>query len=486
MALPAPLDRWMTPDTRSRRLVVAAVLYFACVAVYAVVAGGEHLSTHTPYNHYAHLADAWLHGRQDLARGAPPYAQNNDFAVYPPRTPNEPPGIVHRTYISFPPFPAVLMLPFVWLAGSPENFRDGQFMIWVAGLGPALLFLVLEKLRRPDALGVTWSTRSERANAVLALLFAFGTVYFFTAEEGTVWFAAHAVSAAILGLYLLFAIGAEKPLLCGLLMGLAFATRPPTFLTSALFAIEAIRRYVRGGLPSEGDFATRARATWERLDKAQLARAYALFALPVIGVLGVLSWMNHLRFDTWNPSVGHEYLTVVWADRMQKWGLFGYHYLSKNLGVMLTILPWLPPKGTQFPEQVPFFGHVPFKINEHGLALWFTTPIYLWLLWPKQPLRARWLYVALAITAALPATMDLLYQNSGWRQFGYRFSNDYAPLLFVMLAIGDRAFGRLFQAAAAWSVAWNLLGACTFDRDGFFAMYYREPTQEQLYQKDGP
>ena len=43
-----------------------------------------------------------------------------------------------------------------------------------------------------------------------------------------------------------------------------------------------------------------------------------------------------------------------------------------------------------------------------------------------------------ALSAALPATMDLLYQNTGWRQFGYRFSNDYAVLLFVLLAVGAR------------------------------------------------
>jgi hypothetical protein len=29
-----------------------------------------------------------------------------------------------------------------------ENFRDGQFVVWLAGVGPAVLFLVLEKMRR--------------------------------------------------------------------------------------------------------------------------------------------------------------------------------------------------------------------------------------------------------------------------------------------------------------------------------------------------
>ena len=35
-----------------------------------------------------------------------------------------------------------------------------------------------------------------------------------------------------------------------------------------------------------------------------------------------------------------------------------------------------------------------------------------------------------------PMVLVLLYQNSGWRQFGYRFSNDYAVLLFMLIALG--------------------------------------------------
>ncbi|MBX4298655.1 hypothetical protein K4H04_23130, partial [Mycobacterium tuberculosis] len=61
-----------------------------------------------------------------------------------------------------------------------------------------------------------------------------------------------------------------------------------------------------------------------------------------------------------------------------KWGLFGYHYLSKNLGVMLTILPWPRAPGS---DPTRF---APFQINEHGLALWFTTPLYFWLFRPKK------------------------------------------------------------------------------------------------------
>ena len=125
----------------------------------------------------------------------------------------------------------------------------------------------------------------------------------------------------------------------------------------------------------------------------------------------------------------------------------------------------------------------PFQINEHGLALWFTTPIYFWLFRPKEK---GWLYGVLALTALGPCVLDLLYQNSGWRQFGYRFSNDYAPFLFLMLAIGARSMsGWWFRAAAAWSLAWALFGAVTFDRGGDYdRFYWREGTQTILYQPD--
>ena len=176
MTLRERFERWMQPETRSRRLLLGLGIYVATVIVFSILAG-ERMLKHTPYNHYALMADAWAHGRHELAGGPPGYAGMNDFALFE-----------NKWFISFPPFPALLMFPLVKLAGSPENFRDGQFIVWLAGLGPAILFLALEKLRR-----TTRSTRTEIENVRLAVLFAFGTVYFFSAVQGTVWFAAHVV-----------------------------------------------------------------------------------------------------------------------------------------------------------------------------------------------------------------------------------------------------------------------------------------------------
>lgn len=475
-------ERWMRPESRTRRLILAAFVYVVCVVVFAAVAGPPRLTQHTSFNHYAHLADAWLHGRQDLRNGPPAYAQGNDFAQYQ-----------GKTYISFPPFPAVLMLPFVALAGSPEEFRDGQFMVWLAGVGPAVLFLLLEKLRRNRT-----SQRTERENLVFSFLLAFGTVYFFTAVEGTVWFAAHVVGVGLAALYLLCALDAERPFLAGLLLSCSWMTRPSTALIGVVFAMEALRVSCKGGLPGEGSLESRLRQIRTRLDVSAWLRRMVPFAIPVVIVLGISSAMNYSRFGNPSPTAfGHEHLSVFWKGRIQAWGLFGYHYLPKNLGVMLSILPWRPPQHmTCFEGDMPFgdavvgfvrgmFGKrpacTPFQINEHGLALWFTTPLYFWLFRPKE---RTYTYSLLAVAALLPCALDLLYQNSGWRQFGYRFSNDYAVMLFVLLALGQRKMGGFFKACAVWGIAWNLFGAVTFDRAEQERFYFREGSQSVLYQAD--
>jgi hypothetical protein len=463
---PGTLARWTRPDSRSRRLILAALVYVIAAGVYAAVAGPQRLSEHTQYNHYALLADAWLHGRWDLPTGPPPYAMNNDFVSFE-----------GKTYISFPPLPAMLMLPLVKLSGNPENFRDGQFVVWLAALTPAFLFLVLEKLRRTGR-----SPRSEVQNSLLSLLFAFGTVYFFTAVEGFVWFAAMVVAAAASALYVLFALDAERPVLAGAMIGCLYLSRPTAVWMALLFALEGLRVSIDGGLPTKGSWQARLRSVLERLKWRDLARRYALFWVPILCAFAFVAWANYVRYHRASPVYfDHEYLTVAWRARMQKWGMFNYHYLAKNLGVALTSLPWLPAPGER-----ATFG-TPFKINEHGLALWFTTPVYVWLLWPKrfdgEPQR-NWLYVVAALAAALPAMMDLLYQNPGWRQFGYRFSNDYAVLLFVLLAVGARPMKKLFWAAAVWGVAWNLFGAMTFDHSQFQRFYFSDGSQTIVYQPD--
>jgi hypothetical protein len=432
-----------------RRLLIALGLYVACSVVFFLFADPALLRAHTPWNHFALLADAFCHGRLDLGGPPPAYTGNNDFSRF-----ND------KWYVVFPPFPALLLVPIVAFAKQPERVRDGQFFLMLAGLSPAVLFLAFEKLRRFGRASIT-----ERGSVALSLLFAFGSVYFFAAEQGTVWFAAHVVGALLAACYLLFALEAERPWLAGLALGLGFATRTPLLFAAPLFVLEALRT-----ASAEEAFQTRDfKAIWVSLDRPRFVRSLLAFATPVAGVVLLTLLHNQRRFG--DPfEVGYQYLGVAWQHRIQKWGLFSYHYLGKNLGVALTSLPYRTPGAA-----------APFQINLHGLALWITTPAYLWLLWPRRTAAPHF---ALWLTVACVAVPTLFYQNTGWLQFGYRFSNDYAVFLFALLATGGYKFGRGFLLAAAWAVLINAFGAATFGRSAYAAYYFQDNTQRILYQPD--
>jgi hypothetical protein len=424
----------------ARRALAPALIFVACAAVYAATLGPR-IAAPSGEPHYAYLADSYLHGQLEV-RGKPP--GDNDWARYQ-----------NRWYVSFPPFPAVVLMPFVAVWGTAV----WDALIWaiLAGLGPALLFVLLRSLRESGR-----SERSARDDGLLSVLFAFGTVYYFTAVQGTVWFAAHVVCVPLVALYLLGAFGARRPLLAGLALGLAFMTRPATLFLGIFFVAEALNATRRDDAPT-------AKGLLDWLGQVQWSRAIqplTRFAIPLVLTGVVAMWLNAARFD--DPfEFGHTHLQIKWRKRIETWGLFNYHYLARNLAVLLTSLPWLS-------AAAPYL-----KISRHGLALWVTTPHLLWIVWPR---RVSATTTALALAAGASALMTLCYQNSGWIQFGPRFSLDYMVALFALLALGGRPFGRLFRWLVPVAIAINLFGAITFDRVPRF--YDKDLTQRIIFQPD--
>lgn len=414
---------------------LALLVFFLSALAYTMTLGPQRWQQPTPDRHFVHLADSYLHGQLAVVGGRPP--TGNDWAYYR-----------GQWYVSFPPFPAVLLLPAVWLFGT--GLWDRLFWAIFAGLGPALVFVVLRQLVRLGR-----SQRALKDDLVLSALFGFGTVYYFSAVQGSVWFAAHVVACVLLALYLLCALQGRYPWAAGLCLGLAFLTRPTTLLLGLIFLVEAwtAQRSRKG----PGRASQHYRALLVKL---------SAFALPLLACGLVALILNVARFD--EPFVfGHEYLQIRWRPRIERWGLFNYHYLARNLAIFGAALPW-------HLSEPPFV-----RISRHGLALWFTTPALLGLLWPR---RVDFGYRGMAVAAGAVALLDLCYQNSGWIQFGYRFALDYMVVLIALLACGGRPLGRWFYLGAVFALGVNMFGALTFDRVGRF--YDTDRTQRVIFQPD--
>ncbi len=445
------LSRWL----RGWRGI--GLLYLAFAGAYLGASGGR-LRTHSLYNHYVYLADGWLHGRLTLA-GPPP--NENDWAkidvlklrdgrevrgiyggrtggpsdrMYPLRGDPEtilPSEIASRSTIrlvSFPPFPAVAMLPFV--AVWRLHFNDVLFTALWAALNPVLLFLLLRDLRARG-----FSSRSAADDLWLTAMFGVGSVYYFCAVVGQVWFTAEIVNVTLCIAFVWAAIGARRPVLAGICVALGFATRPP-WIALPLFLFEAVRA-------AGGREALRTPAARRKLG-ALLLR----FALPIAVGGAALAAYNYARFR--NPfEFGHRFMPVQWQARMFRFGLFNYHFLSRNLAAALVLLPRI-------------MTHYPYvKVSQHGMSLLVTSPNLAYTVLPQEPsplTKPLWLTIA---CVALP---DLLYQNSGYVQWGYRFSLDFMVYFIVLLAIGNRRLTRRFKGLLIAAVAINLLLAIGFDR----------------------
>ena len=278
---------------------------------------------------------------------------------------------------------------------------------------------------------------------------------------GQVWFTAHIIGVTITCLYVLAALEGKHPFLAGLLLGLGFITRTPIPFTFPLALGEVLRRNLRplgeGEEAPGNEFQRPPLLVWVRHLVPRVAwgpavRQLVWMGIPAVTIAAMAFLLNYLRFDS--PfEFGHYYLNVRWAERIQRWGLFNYHFLARNMAVMFTLLPWIMVR------------HPYVKIPWHGLSIFVTNPAYALLIHPhkRSPIQP-WLY----LSVLLPMILHLFYQNSGWVQFGYRFSLDYQVFLFALLAVGGHRHGLLFKAMVLWSIGVNTFGAITFNRNWAF------------------
>ncbi len=445
------------------------IVFVLAAAVFAAFAGPRVMQA-SPDNHFAYLADSYLHGTLEM-REDPPHA--NDWASYETVTlasGQELSGIwwnrgarefldlegnfyridahdmrgmtSERTYyVSFPPMPAVLMLPGVAIWGV--HFNDVLFTIFFAALNAALMYALLRRIvlggrtrLNPGAIG--W----------LTAMFAVGSAHLWCSVQGAVWFTALVVGVTFTLLYVMASIDARRPFLAGLALGCAFATRTPLLFSVVFFATFF---FFPGG---------RLRTDWGK----RFWRDGLLFVAAPIAIGLTLLALNYARFEH-ASEFGHRYLANGQIDRIKNYGLFNVHFLSMNLSALLALLP-------KFQPEAPYI-----LISKHGLAIWFTTPALLYLA-RQMPVRDdadRLWRNAVLVTVAAIMIPHLFYQNTGWVQFGYRFSMDYIAYLTILLALGRDRLSWLFKTAVVAGIAVNAFGAVTFGRHWrYYAEWFLE------------
>lgn len=172
----------------------------------------------SPHNHPVRLADAFLHGRLDVANGKD-LTGFLDFACQP-----YPCADGSKYYPLEPPGTALVILPGVALFGLSIN----QTLVSVV-IGAITAGVVYQVSRR--------LTDNVWHQLWLTAMFVFGTVYWWNAVYVGVWYFNHTVAVLFLFAAVYETLAGKRPFTAGIFLGAAYITRLPTVWTFPFFVI---------------------------------------------------------------------------------------------------------------------------------------------------------------------------------------------------------------------------------------------------------
>lgn len=386
------------------RYLTALLIFLSALVIYWGSATYFHHLTTPDVAYFNHLAAAFLKGELYLAM--PP--STHDLTLFE-----------GQWYVPFPPLPALLMLP--WIAFFDlVTLNTTLFCTIFGALNVLLLYQLLTALHENQLLRL-----SREARLWLTLLFGVGTVHWYMATIGSVWFVAQICTVTFVALAVWFTAANRPAWLCGSALALAILARPTVLLTWPLLLTIAAHGRSNSSNLSPNDSAPN--------DPGPKQSTLALIgrmlpwairsAVPMTVALLLLLLYNYARFA--NPfDFGYltENVAAPLAPKLQTYGQFNLHYFPKNLWAM-----WLA--GPQWSEERNFWYP-----NPEGMSLLLTTPALIYLARARHTLIAvgGWLSFLLLMIPLL------FYYNTGWWQFGYRFSLDFMVPVMVLLAIATR------------------------------------------------
>ena len=462
-------DTTSWPDARYARwwaIVVGLLLVFGSSAVYLATAADR------PYDHFVWQAAAFLEGHAAIrfpvisVGGAP----GNDYFqdVLPIVTTDG----VPRGLLPFPPLPAIVLLPFVALWGLATD--DQTIFAILAATDVAICWWVLGRLPVRPAIRLCTT-----------LFFAFGTVFWYSAQLSTTWYQAHILAVGLTLLAIGIALGADPESAAGRAgrrLGRRLAVDPRQFVAGFLFGLACTARLtVIFGAPffalvgGGGDWRRR---TWS----AGLGAALPVLALIAYNVV-TTGHVFHPAYDYLYQLESYGYPSLGYHP---DWAVEDPRYLPQNLGIALFGLPDIIPAA--LPDSLAIAPQLvclepgavrglfdlacPLAVpRDTGMSVILTSPAYLLaVVGLGRHGRSRLVSGAVVAVVAI-AFVNHMHFSQGWVQFGYRFSNDAAPFALLLVALGfqrlaDRrswgmplAIGLIVLSVAInlWGVLWSRL-----------------------------
>ena len=355
----------------------------ACFSVLAVLTAaamftGCWFTDSNGYPSFALQANAWLQGRLDLGQDYPWL----ELAIHE-----------GKYYVSFPPFPSYVLLPFALFSGA--DTPDGLISLFFTLAGVFAAARMAERHLR------------DRREAVFWTLFLYlGTGYLFIALTPAVWFFAQVICFNLSVLAVSFADRGKggRSLLC---WACAVGCRPMVLVFFPLLAL-LIRP------PGE-------RASCPPLPS--LIRKYWYWAVGPVLLGGSYMLLNWLRFGN-VLEFGHNFLPEFTRSPE---GQFSFRYFLNNLPLLFR-LPQLQPDGKV--RFATFDTSLFCLIDPLSLPILFS--VFRAFVKPAEP-EGKKLRVLLPLLSLVYICVLCAHRTLGGWQFGNRYLKDILPYLFFGL-----------------------------------------------------
>lgn len=395
----------------NRRAGYASLFYmlltmFAGYVLLHDLLGGT-LFAHSDWDSYSLQAMAWREGRLDLGRNY----EWLELAVFG-----------GKYYVSFPPVPTLLLLPFTFFFG--ENTPNNLIMMLLAMATAAAAWGILRR-----------AGLDAHRSALCAFFYVWGSNMLFMSMNGGVWFMAQGCNLLLLTLALL---GAQRGWRAApsLFVALAVGCRPFSAFAFLPLFVYFLEKDAAAGLG------------WK-------ARFRALLPACIAPLLCAAAYMalNYARFGN-VFEFGHNYLPEFLESEH---GQFSTAYLRENLYNLLLRAPSIEDGRLAFPR---FNGFLFYVANPLFLLLFLRLARYL-----GRRLRGAkaapfaWTRLCLLFAMALSILGLCLHKTLGGWQFGARYTVDMLPLaLGAMLTLGDGEIGGYEYAIMGLGLLLNLYG----------------------------
>ncbi len=407
------------------RYVIPIGLFGLAWLLYAWLTNGRSAAL----DYFVPLADAFVHGHLGLI--APPPWLNEVV-----------PASNGLSYVVYPPFPAILLIPVVAITGT--DFEQTWASVVVGAASVPVIWSIM------GGMGVSRGPRF-----VLTLVFAFGTIVWYSAQAGSSWHFAHVVAT----LFMLLAIRACQLDLRAGLIGLLFAgailSRLPLILATPFFAayLADLSWRIRDDVPGVfGALRPSSPPAWRtRIDPGVILDAGIPLALGVgVPMIAYLIY-NDVRFGSFTEN-GYALIPGLLQEDQYRHGFFSVVNIPRKLYAMFLSAP----------VQV---GEFPWIQSRHlgGLSILLTTPLFLWAIRARRP---DWFGLGAWASVGLILVPILMHADPGGAQFGFRYAQDLYPFLFLLMVRGLR--GRVsFEAWVAIAIGavvniWGM-GSTYFD-----------------------